>query len=507
MFKNHNKRVFFTVFFIFFSLFPTFSKNKTFIKYVHPRIYEFDLCDAEKTVFLGLNETGVIFDAKIDFTRFVKKDMPKVGDKVIFHYYGYALRDAGLITAEIYDKSIEKKLSNEQKIFGSDIKKKVEFKGTISFILEEDVKSNFTLVLTSNKKNKPFQLDQVYFKFFRVVETTDTEAESINEEIAKKENIEIIEVKTDVKSDEDEAREKAEQEKLRQEQLEKERLQREEQERIKKELLEKQRLEKEILENEEKQKQLESINEALQNANKVKPSRYQKEFLQDYMSDYAELPEKNNTTKTENVIESPNQIDSDGRTLLMNAAKLGNDWQIKLLLNSGADVNFKDKDGWTALMYAVRYQENLETVKLLLTPKTDIKAKNNFGSSALLIATCYNNNPEILKTLLEYYSISESEVLKSFTQLLSQNLIPEYIQIEKINIFINKSIQLNTFYEGKTPLMYAAQYGNSTKIIKLLLDNGSITTVRSTEGKTAFNYATKNTKLNHDEYYWALNKK
>lgn len=507
MFKNQNKRVFFTIFFIFFSLFSTFSKDKTFIKYVHPRIYEFDLCDAEKTIFLGLNETKVIFDAKVDFTRFVRKDMPKAGDKVIFHYKGYALRDAGFITAQIYDKTAGKKLSHETKLFGSNVKKKVELEGTVSFILDEDSISNFTLVLTSNKKNKPFQLDQVYFKFYRVVETTDTEEESINEEKAKKENIEIIEVKTDVKSDEEEAREKAEQERLLQEQLEKKRAEKEEQERIKKELLEKERLEKEILETEEKQKQLESINQALQNANKVQPSRYQKEFLQDYMSDYAELPDKNNANSEEKFIESPNQTDSNGRTLLMQAAKLGNDWQIKLLLNSGADVNLKDKDGWTALMYAVRYQENLETVKLLLTPKTDIKAKNNFGSSALLFATCYNSNPEILKTLLEYYSISETEVLKSFTQLLSQNLMMEYIQIEKIKIFINKSIQLNTFYEGKTPLMYAAQYGNSTKIIKLLIDNGSITTVRSTEGKTAFNYATKNTKLNHDENYWALNKK
>ena len=108
---------------------------------------------------------------------------------------------------------------------------------------------------------------------------------------------------------------------------------------------------------------------------------------------------------------------------------------------------------------------------------------------------------------MNYYSISEKDVLKAFTQLLSSTLIPEYVQLAKINIFLEKGIQLNTFYEGKTPLMYAAQYGTSTKVLKLLLDNGCITTVRSTEGKTAFEYASKNTKLKHDDYYWALNKK
>lgn len=222
--------------------------------------------------------------------------------------------------------------------------------------------------------------------------------------------------------------------------------------------------------------------------------------------DLAELPDDYETAETP-LIPNPNEKDSNGQTLLMKAAKAGNEWQIKLLIKSDADLNIKDKDGWTALMYAVRYQESVGVVNLLINGGADVKAKNNYDSSALLIAACYNNNPEILKKLLSYYSISEKDVLKAFTQLLSSTLITEYVQIAKINIFLEKSLQLNTFYEGKTPLMYAAQYGNSTKVIKLLLDNGCITTVRSTEGKTAFEYATKNTKLKHDDNYWALNLK
>ena len=55
--------------------------------------------------------------------------------------------------------------------------------------------------------------------------------------------------------------------------------------------------------------------------------------------------------------------------------------------------------------------------------------------------------------------------------------------------------------------MYACQYGNSTKIIKLLLENNAVTSVRSTEGKTAYEYASENKKLKHDSTYWELNKK
>ncbi len=314
-------------------------------------------------------------------------------------------------------------------------------------------------------------------------------------------------------------KERLEKERLEQERLEKERLEKErlEQERLEKERLEQERLEQERLEQErleqerlekERQEQEESIKKALENVNQnTEVPRYKKEYLQDYMKDEpAELPEDYEYEEAP-LIENPDEKDINGQTLAMKAAKIGNEWQLKLLINSGADINAKDKDGWTALMYAVRYQEGVQTVSLLLNADADVKAKNNFDSSALLIAACYNNNPQILKMLLEYYSTSEKELLKAFTQILSSSLIPEYIQMAKIKLFLEKSLQLNTFYEGKTPLMYAAQYGNSTNVIKLLLDNGCITTVRSTEGKTAFEYASKNSKLKHDENYWALNKK
>ena len=45
------------------------------------------------------------------------------------------------------------------------------------------------------------------------------------------------------------------------------------------------------------------------------------------------------------------------------------------------------------------------------------------------------------------------------------------------------------------------------KIIKVLIDNNAITSIRSTEGKTAYDYASENQSLAHDSNYWLLNKK
>lgn len=238
-----------------------------------------------------------------------------------------------------------------------------------------------------------------------------------------------------------------------------------------------------------------------------KIDRYKKTYLSDFIDvpEYP-LPEEEKTPEVnEELLADMNRVDSFGRTSLMNAIKSGNDWQIRSLLNAGADVNAKDNEGWTPLMYAVRYQSNLQIVEFILNSEPDIKALNKYGHSALIIASCYNNNPDIIKKMLTYYNPSEKEVQKAFILLLSSQSISEYILTEKMKVFLDLGLPINSYYNGKTPLMYACKYSSSTKAIKLLLDNNATVTVRSSEGKTAFQYAAENKKLAHDDIYWSLN--
>jgi len=234
-------------------------------------------------------------------------------------------------------------------------------------------------------------------------------------------------------------------------------------------------------------------------------TRYKKEYIQDYIP--IEKPQFVESIEEEAIlkIENPNEVDKNHISLLMKAAKNGNDWEVSQLLASGANVNLKDDQNWTALMYAVRFQENVNIVDMLLKAGADVKCKNSFGNSALIIAAYYNNNPEVLKHLVKYYESSSKELLKAFVLLITSDENEKYTQDSKLKVFINHSTPINSFYNGKTPLMYAAKFCKSTNIIRILLENDAIITLRSTEGKTAFDYAKENANLAHDEIYWALN--
>jgi ankyrin repeat protein len=81
--------------------------------------------------------------------------------------------------------------------------------------------------------------------------------------------------------------------------------------------------------------------------------------------------------------------DKDGITALIWAAHVGGMEACRLLIEKGAKVDAKDKMGWTALMFAARWRHT-DICKLLIENGADVNAKveKEFykGMNALMIA-------------------------------------------------------------------------------------------------------------------------
>ena len=227
-------------------------------------------------------------------------------------------------------------------------------------------------------------------------------------------------------------------------------------------------------------------------------------YLYDFLTEpVTEIKKESEDTTV--FIPEANETDENGRTPLMNAAKSGNLWLLKSLIKSGADIKKRDNEGWTSMMYAIRYQNTLEVIDILAKNGALLNDKNNYLTSTLSMASMWSENPEILNRVLNSYFPGDKEIFKSFILCITSENTSIISQKEKLNVFLKKNVPVNRIYEGKTPLMYACLYAKSTEIIKLLLDSGAITTIRTQTNKTAFDFAAENKNLVHDETYWSLN--
>src|SRR5262245_39927657 len=76
------------------------------------------------------------------------------------------------------------------------------------------------------------------------------------------------------------------------------------------------------------------------------------------------------------------------------AARNGHTKTVKSLINAGSDVNGRDRDGKTALMWAANYG-HADTVRALIDSGADVNAQSFYKWTALMLASLDNHTDAV----------------------------------------------------------------------------------------------------------------
>jgi membrane protease YdiL (CAAX protease family) len=137
---------------------------------------------------------------------------------------------------------------------------------------------------------------------------------------------------------------------------------------------------------------------------------------------------------------------------------------VKSLLDRGAHINGKSKEGNTALM-AAAYHGHLPVVKVLLDRGADANSENELGDTALM-AAAYQGHLPVVKFLLDRGADVNSKDKNGLTPLMAASLRGD---IEVVSLLLEKGADVNAKNRwGNSALTIASNKGDAqiTDLIK-----------------------------------------
>ena len=164
--------------------------------------------------------------------------------------------------------------------------------------------------------------------------------------------------------------------------------------------------------------------------------------------------------------------------VLLEATTHGNLAEVKKLLDDGADVNTKDKNGITALMLASS-DGNTDIVELLLAQGADVNAKNTQGKTALELTS-----DEGVKALIRQHGQPTTPSDLCYAARVGD--------LQLIKNYLARKVDINgRGNEGLTALIEASQEGRKDAV-DLLLSQGADVNAQTDYGLTALIGASQN---------------
>lgn len=193
--------------------------------------------------------------------------------------------------------------------------------------------------------------------------------------------------------------------------------------------------------------------------------------------------------------------DTEGWTVLMEAANSGYPSTVRVLVDRGADVNAKCScpgvldGGWTALMLAINKRRH-EVVEGLLDKGADVNQRNNRGETALILAA-HQFDIRTLEGVLGRstdVNVKDRDGRTALMWVSAGTSYPDQVidHPEAVLALLAKGAEVNVQdAHGRTPLMLATESA-STRVVRTLLQAGAHVNDKDVDGYTALRYAQKN---------------
>lgn len=176
---------------------------------------------------------------------------------------------------------------------------------------------------------------------------------------------------------------------------------------------------------------------------------------------------------------------SDGKTLLILAAKNSDVILVRKLIGAGADVNTTTGNGGTALMFAA-IRGDIETQTALLDAGADVNAVGGFDWTALMVATV-KGHIDAVRQLLASGADPNLRDIYGWTPLMRA----VYEDRERVvqALLEQSDVQLNARNDqGATALYLAAVQGNEP-LTRALLLAGADARIGDRDGRAPENVA------------------
>ncbi|OGL47036.1 MAG: hypothetical protein A2161_17630 [Candidatus Schekmanbacteria bacterium RBG_13_48_7] len=176
-------------------------------------------------------------------------------------------------------------------------------------------------------------------------------------------------------------------------------------------------------------------------------------------------------------------LDSD----LISAVKSGNLDEVESLLDKGALINARDEDGHDALYWAIT-TDNADIVNILLNSGASVYSRYEHLKTPLHLAA-KNGNVNIVQQILKRYKFINYPDSNGVTAL---HEAARAGNVDVIAVLFSNSADPNviTYNSGWTPLHEAANKGYY-KVVNLLINMGADIRLKSKDGETPFQLASK----------------